>query len=41
MEELLDEGTDEGYLGLAVGISTAAGHGHYDSRGDCLVEAYS
>ncbi len=41
VEELLDEGTDEGYLGLAVGVSTTAGHGLFDVRGDCLVEAYS
>lgn len=39
--ELVDEGAEEGYLGLAVGISTAAGHGLFESRGDCLIEAYA
>jgi hypothetical protein len=41
IEELLDEGTEEGYLGLAVGVRTASGTGTIDVRGDCLVEAYA
>jgi hypothetical protein len=40
IEELLEEGTDEGYLGLAVGVRTASGVGSYEVRGECLVEAY-
>lgn len=41
VEEILDEGTDDGYLGLAVGASNANGVGLFDNRGDCLVEAYA
>jgi hypothetical protein len=41
IEELLEEGTDEGYLGLAVGIRTASGVGAFETRGECLVEAYT
>lgn len=40
IEELLEEGTDEGYLGLVVGIRTASGVGVFETRGECLVEAY-
>ena len=40
IEELLDEGTDSGYLGLATGVRTTSGVGNIEPRGDCLVEAY-
>lgn len=41
IEEILDEGTEEGYLGLAVGIRTTSGTGAHETRGECLVEAYT
>ncbi len=40
IEELLDEGTTRGYLGLAVGIRTHSGTGVFKTRGECLIEAY-
>ncbi len=40
IEELLDEGTDLGYLGLAVGVRTTSGVGTIEPRDECLVEAY-
>lgn len=40
IEELLEEGTDEGYLGLAVGVKSSSRAMYFETRGDCLVEAY-
>lgn len=40
IEELIEEGTDEGYLGLAVAMGNSSGIYEIDRRGDCLVEAY-
>ncbi len=40
IEELVEEGTDEGYLGLVVGYSNGSGRYEIDRKGDYLVEAY-
>ena len=40
IEDLVEEGTEEGYLGLAVGFSSGSGICEIGRKGDYLVEAY-
>ena len=40
IEELVEEGTDEGYLGLAVGFSNGSAYYEIKKKSDYLVEAY-
>lgn len=40
IDEVIDEGTQKGYLGVGVALGNAVGHYTFKYRGECLVEAY-
>lgn len=40
IESAIDDYQGDGYMGIAVGVQSAAGIAVYATRGECLVEAY-